>query len=168
MFLNAPKKRPACGKHITNNHRIRPLRHEQLEDRRLLAGITPNDPQFAEQWVLHNTGQTGGTVDADIDAPQAWAITTGSMETVVAMLDTGIDYTHPDLYLNIWLNEAEIPTDIANNLSDIDGDEIISCPWTPPKDGIGAVVASCKMGGRLHVDESRDCGTCPFCRQRTG
>jgi hypothetical protein len=103
----------------------RRLRCEPLEERRLLS-VVPNDPSFGDQWVLHNTGQTGGAVDADIDAPQAWAITTGSMETVVAMLDTGIDYTHPDLYLNIWLNEAEIPTDIANSLFDIDGDEIIS------------------------------------------
>ena len=86
----------------------------------------PNDPLFPEQWALNNTGQTGGTWDADIDAPEAWSITTGSMSTVVAVLDSGIDYTHEDLYLNIWLNEGEIPAGLASNLIDADGDSLIT------------------------------------------
>lgn len=73
----------------------------------------PNDPEFPQQFSLHNVGQNGGIVDADIDAPEAWEVTTGSMETVVAVMDTGVDYTHADLYLNIWLNEGEIPSEIA-------------------------------------------------------
>ncbi len=59
--------------------------------------VFPNDVYFSTQWSLHNTGQSGGTVDADIDAPEAWNITTGSGSVVVAVLDTGIDHTHPDL-----------------------------------------------------------------------
>ena len=54
--------------------------------------ITPpatNDPIYPDQWYLHNTGQEGGVVDADIDAPEAWEITRGSMKTVVAVLDNG-------------------------------------------------------------------------------
>ena len=86
----------------------------------------PNDPLFSDQWGLNNTGQTGGTWDADIDAPEAWTITTGSMSTVVAVLDTGIDYTHEDLYLNIWLNEGEIPAGLASNLIDADADSFIT------------------------------------------
>jgi hypothetical protein len=86
----------------------------------------PNDPLFAGQWQLHNTGQTGGTYDADMDLPAAWSVTTGSMSTVVAVLDSGIDYTHEDLYLNIWLNEGEIPASIAAALTDTDGDGLIS------------------------------------------
>ncbi|HET9475228.1 MAG TPA: hypothetical protein VFO82_15115, partial [Steroidobacteraceae bacterium] len=58
---------------------------------------TPNDPSFSQQWGLHNVGQTGGIADADIDAPEAWDITTGSNDVVVAVLDTGVDYLHADL-----------------------------------------------------------------------
>ena len=105
--------------------RARRLRCEALEDRRLLS-VVPNDPLFSDQWGLNNTGQTGGTWDADIDAPAAWSISTGSTSTVVAVLDTGIDYTHEDLYLNIWLNEGEIPVGLASDLTDADGDGLIT------------------------------------------
>lgn len=74
-----------------------------------LTSVFPNDPYFSTQWGLHNTGQSGGVVDADIDAPEAWDITTGGSEVVVGMIDTGISYTHPDLAANIWTNPFEIP-----------------------------------------------------------
>lgn len=70
---------------------------------------TPNDPRFSEQDALHNTGQNGGTADADIDAPEAWNLQTGSGGVVVASIDSGVDYNHPDLAANIWSNPAEIP-----------------------------------------------------------
>ena len=71
----------------------------------------PNDPLFDLQWGLNNTGQdpTAGTPDADIDAPEAWDIFQGSAETVVAVLDSGVDYTHPDLLPNLWRNPFEVP-----------------------------------------------------------
>lgn len=75
----------------------------------------PNDPYFEYQWALHNTGQLGGTQDADIDAPEAWDITQGSNEVVVAVIDTGVDYTHEDLAANMWQNPGEIPD---NNIDD--------------------------------------------------
>ncbi|MHC1776404.1 MAG: S8 family serine peptidase [Lentimicrobium sp.] len=62
----------------------------------------PNDPRYSEQWHYHNTGQQGGTVDADIDLPEAWDITRGNSSVVVAVVDGGIDYTHPDLAANMW------------------------------------------------------------------
>lgn len=68
---------------------------------------TPDDLRFGEQWDFNNTGQTGGTVDADIDAVEAWDIHTGSGNTIVAIIDTGVDYTHPDLAANIWTNTVE-------------------------------------------------------------
>jgi hypothetical protein len=68
----------------------------------------PNDPLFNKLWGMHNTGQTGGTPGADINAPEAWDISTGSSEIVVAVIDTGVDYTHPDLAANMWVNQAEL------------------------------------------------------------
>ena len=69
---------------------------------------TPNDPQYVDQWALNNTGQTGGREDADIDAPEAWDIQTGDRSIIVAILDTGIDTTHPELVINLWMNNAEM------------------------------------------------------------
>jgi len=66
------------------------------------ATTLPNDPMFPLQWGLLNTGQDGGTSGADIHAQQAWNVTTGSQNVVVAVIDSGIDYTHPDLAANIW------------------------------------------------------------------
>ncbi|MHC4499246.1 MAG: S8 family serine peptidase, partial [Planctomycetota bacterium] len=68
----------------------------------------PDDTRFDELWGMHNTGQDGGTPDADIDAPEAWDIGTGSRDIIVAVIDTGVDYTHPDLAANMWVNEAEL------------------------------------------------------------
>ncbi len=68
---------------------------------------TPDDTYFGDLWGLHNTGQTGGTPDADIDAPEAWDLTTGSPDVVIAVIDTGVAYDHPDLVDNIWSNAGE-------------------------------------------------------------
>ena len=83
-----------------------------------LAGI-PNDPKFDQLWGLHNTGQTvrgvAGIVGADIHAPEAWDITTGSPNVIIAVIDTGIAYDHPDLAPNMWTNPGEIPNDGIDN-----------------------------------------------------
>ena len=85
-----------------------------------LAATIPNDPSFAmQQWNMNNTGQGGGTPDADIDAPEAWDITQGSSTLTLAMLDTGVQANHPDLLgkilsgWNIVLNN--------NNTDDLNG-----------------------------------------------
>jgi thermitase len=72
----------------------------------------PNDPDFARLWGMKNDGQAdksgrAGVVGADIQAPEAWAIATGSKDIVVAVIDTGVDYNHPDLAANRWSS----PTD---------------------------------------------------------
>jgi thermitase len=69
----------------------------------------PNDPMFNEQWALSNLGQNGGKQNADISALKAWQKTTGSNKVVVAVLDSGVDYTHQDLVSNIWFRPANIP-----------------------------------------------------------
>ena len=81
----------------------------------------PDDPLFPSQWNLDNSGQTGGTPGADIDAPSAWDLETGNPAIVVAISDTGIDYGHPDLAANTWRNPGEIP----DNGIDDDGNGIV-------------------------------------------
>lgn len=65
---------------------------------------TPNDPSVGQQWQYNNTGQTGGKIDADIDAYEAWGVTLGSSSIAIAILDTGIDQSHVDLAAKIVKN----------------------------------------------------------------
>ena len=78
----------------------------------------PDDPGFPEQWNLHDTGQYG-LLDHDIDAPEAWDLTTGSRDVVVAVLDTGLDYTHPDLAANVYRSPVDCDADGVDD--DLDG-----------------------------------------------
>ncbi|MBN2019276.1 MAG: hypothetical protein JW749_03525 [Sedimentisphaerales bacterium] len=70
------------------------------------ASTFPYDVRFKELWGLHNTGQSGGAADSDIDAPEAWDIVTDS-NIIVAVIDSGVDYNHPDLKSNMWINPGE-------------------------------------------------------------
>src|SRR4051794_21177998 len=92
----------------------------------LASADLPGDSRFGEQWALRNTGQQGGKANADIHATQAWGVTTGSTRLTVAVMDTGVDYTHRDLYLNIWVNQGEIPASRRANLVDVNGDGLIT------------------------------------------
>ena len=83
---------------------------------RLLSTV-PDDTHFDNLWGMHNTGQTSGTADADIDAPEAWDIATEANNIIVAVLDSGIDYDHEDLSDNMWINETEL-----NGTTDVDDD----------------------------------------------
>lgn len=76
-------------------------------DQRLGFSAVPDDDLFSRQWGLHNTGQSGGLKDADIDAPAAWKFSVGTGRTVVAVIDTGVDWKHPDLKSRIWQNDLE-------------------------------------------------------------
>lgn len=78
----------------------------------------PNDPEYDQQWHLENTivWQSGqGTQDSDIDAEDAWNYSTGSYSTVVAVLDTGVNYNHTDLTWSRWRNPLEIGGDNIDN-----------------------------------------------------
>ncbi|MFN8389310.1 MAG: S8 family serine peptidase [Bdellovibrionota bacterium] len=81
----------------------------------------PNDSRFNELWGMNNTGQTGGTSNIDIDAPEAWNINSGNGQVVVGVVDTGVDFNHPDLAANIWHNPGEIP---GNGIDD-DGNGVV-------------------------------------------
>jgi subtilisin family serine protease len=96
------------------------------------SGI-PAVSQFGSQWNFRNTGQAGGTPGADIHATTAWNVTTGSPSLVVAVNDTGIDYDHPDLYQNIWINQAEIPASRRANLHHINANGTLD---TNPNDPV--------------------------------
>lgn len=85
------------------------------------SATVPNDTRFVDQFHLNNTGQSGGAVDADIDAPEAWDINQGYSGTVVGVIDTGITFGHPDLADNLWTNSADPIVD-ANNDGDPDDD----------------------------------------------
>ncbi len=71
----------------------------------------PNDPDFNQLYGMHNDGSTGGKAGADINAPEAWEVSTGSKNVVVGVIDTGIDYTHPDIAPNYWTNPGETGLD---------------------------------------------------------
>ena len=68
---------------------------------KLCGQVIPDDEYFPMQWHLHNSGQSGGITDADINAPEAWEITTGDPNIIVAVIDTGVDTNHPDLINNL-------------------------------------------------------------------
>jgi subtilisin family serine protease len=79
------------------------VRYAEADGPLRTAGVLPNDPSLPGQWGLNNPN------NVDIDAPQAWDVTTGSSATIVAVLDTGIDLDHPDLASKVWVNPGEIP-----------------------------------------------------------
>src|SRR5271157_2548706 len=82
----------------------RQIAWSEADSRKQIGAAVPSDPQFSQQWALNNTGQSGGMPGDDIHATQAWNITTGSRNVVVAVIDSGVDYTDPDLASNIWTN----------------------------------------------------------------
>jgi thermitase len=97
----------------------------------LYAQGQPNDPSFSKMYNLENTGQYDGTIDSDIDAPDAWDATTGEPGTTVAVIDSGVDINHPDLRNNIWTNPDEIPgngvdDDKNNYVDDVHGWDFIN------------------------------------------
>lgn len=99
--------------------------------------LTPNDSQFGQLWGLNNTGQTvggqTGIAGADISAVSAWDVSTGSNSIVVGVIDTGVDYNHPDLAANIWSAPAAFTVTV--------GGQTINCP--AGSHGFNAVTNSC-------------------------
>src|SRR5687768_987336 len=86
----------------------------------LAQSEAPNDPFFSDQWGLVNTGQRGGVSEADVSALAAWGKTKGSKKVVVAVLDSGVDYTHPDLAGNMWKRSADLEMYFDEHLGVVD------------------------------------------------
>lgn len=82
-----------------------------------------NDPLFPEQWYLKNTGQNGGVPGIDTGTAAAWNLTTGGRNVVVAVIDSGIDYTHPDIIRNMWHNSGEDWVSGSPGFNGIDDDQ---------------------------------------------
>ena len=96
----------------------------------------PNDPDFTngDEWQLNGTW--------GINVPGAWNVTTGSDQVIVADTDTGIAYNDPDLYDNVWINQAEIPSTVLPNLTDVYDDGVITFTDlnNPINQGAGKIV----------------------------
>lgn len=121
------KQRDALIKRLSNHplvdvaepNYIISINDNKRSDFNILA--TPDDPAFDDMWALENTGQSGGTPGVDIDARPAWDITTGDSSVVIGVIDSGVDYTHPDLAGNMWVN----PGEVCGNGQDDDGNGVI-------------------------------------------
>src|SRR2546430_7036173 len=104
---------PARGveKTIEALHKSPLVRYAEPDFRHSL-NAAPNDPSLSQQWAINNTGQrvngVTGTLGADERTLKAWNVTTGSRSVVVAVVDTGIDYKHPDFAANVWSNPGGI------------------------------------------------------------
>ncbi|MCX8156199.1 MAG: S8 family serine peptidase [Verrucomicrobiae bacterium] len=123
ILEETPQAKAAAGEAVDAKAAVRRLaaRLEKLQRSGLFAWVepdwlltkcaTPTDAAFTDGrlWGLRNTGQSGGTVGVDVGAVAAWDVTVGSTNVIVAVVDTGIRYTHQDLQANMWRNPGEVP-----------------------------------------------------------
>ena len=161
--------------------------------RRQLFQAVPNDPIFPDQWSLLNTGQAhtlsdpapptaAGTPDADADVADAWTTQDGDPNTVIAVLDSGIDVTHPDLDGNLWVNPGDATVDGLDNdlngyVDDVNGCDLtdrVCAPLTlldPPDPGLnyahGTHVAGIAAAEYNQTPMTGVAGVCPQCRIMT-
>ncbi|MBI9064805.1 MAG: S8 family serine peptidase, partial [Marinilabiliaceae bacterium] len=117
-----------------------------------------NDVRYPDQWHYNNTGQTGGTVDADIDLPEAWVMQTGSTDVVVSVHDGGIDGSHTDLDGNLWTNPNEIA---GNGIDDDNNGYIDDVHGYNFADGTGTIPAGdhgTHVGGTIAAETNNEIG----------
>jgi subtilisin family serine protease len=101
------------------------------------GGVTPNDTLYSQLYGMKNTGQTingfPGTPGAHIDAEGAWDLATGTRDNVIAVIDSGIDYNHPDLAANVWSAPSAFSVTIRG--------QTINCP--AGSHGFNALTRNC-------------------------
>ncbi|MDD5341308.1 MAG: S8 family peptidase [Patescibacteria group bacterium] len=112
----------------------------------LAAELVPNDSDYSKQWYL-----------SDLQMPKVWGQETGSGSVIVAVIDSGVDISHPDLHDNIWVNQKEIANDGIDNdhngyIDDLNGWDFIENNNNPtPKFGENCLAAStCTKEAILH------------------
>lgn len=118
--------------------------------------ILPNDPMFKDQWALNNVGQVGGKEKADLSALKAWLKTKGSTDVIVAVLDSGVDYTHPDLVSNMWLRPDNVPQyrdDELGTINDLHGFNAVDNQSDPMDDNGHGTHCSGIIGAEGNNDE---------------
>ncbi len=118
-----------------------------------IEDVAQNDPEYPKQWALENTGQAGGKPDADINAELMWNYQKGSRDIVVGIIDTGFDYTHPDLADNAWINPGEIPNngiddDYNGFVDDMHGINAINNTGNPMDDNVHGTHVSGTIGAK--------------------
>jgi thermitase len=119
------------------------------------------DPLYPQQWALNNIGQTGGLTDKDIDAPQAWDVTGGSAAVTIAIVDTGVRATHPDLAGKVtasqsWTTATSDPNDYYGHGTHVAG---IAAAAANNAQGISGVCQSCSL---INAKVCDDNGGCPY------
>ena len=140
----------------------------------------PTDPSFADQWGLRNTGQSHsiadsppasvlGLPDADTDVSDAWSVTKGSPDTVIAILDTGVDLSHPDLTGSFWSNPTEIAAngidDDANGyVDDVVGFDFVGNDPSPQDDAVGHGSHVAGIAAASFNNSIGGAGVCPACK----
>lgn len=95
-----------------NQNKAVPLSADAIEQMAASAKAAKyNDPHLPLQWHMVNNGDLGNTkfvAGADVNVEKAWELCTGNPSIIVAVLDEGVDFSHPDLKANMWVNENEI------------------------------------------------------------
>ncbi|UCE61523.1 MAG: S8 family serine peptidase [Phycisphaerales bacterium] len=110
--------------------------------------LIPDDPYFPNLWGLHNTGQSGGTVDMDMDGPEAWDITTGDPSIIVVILDDGVEQTHPDINQIPGADFTGMGTNGGPyNVCDNHGTTVAGCTSAIINNGLGVtgIAPGCKV-----------------------